>query len=152
MLNLTVAGLVRGDLDPLATALDHVRDGPPVAPLDALDPVAARRPVEDLQNSGYVVHTLQTALHDGLGEASHEDAVVPAVDRGGDADTIGGVTGAAAGALFGAEALPERWLAEPPERDTLERLAAKLDAMEASRRSSLDSPPRAARRGHLRRL
>jgi len=40
-----------------------------------------------------------------------EEAIVRAVGLGGDADTIGAMTGALAGALHGAEALPERWVA-----------------------------------------
>ena len=32
------------------------------------------------------------------------------VNRGGDTDTIGAVTGAAAGARFGSTSLPRRWL------------------------------------------
>lgn len=39
-----------------------------------------------------------------------EEAVVRAVTLGGDADTIGAMAGALAGAYHGASALPERWL------------------------------------------
>jgi len=40
---------------------------------------------------------------------SFEDAVVFAVNLGGDADTIGAMCGAMAGAYFGVEAIPSRW-------------------------------------------
>lgn len=41
---------------------------------------------------------------------SYEDAVRAAVDLGGDTDTVAAVTGGLAGAVYGAEAIPERWL------------------------------------------
>ncbi len=42
--------------------------------------------------------------------SSFEDAVVFAVNLGGDADTIGAMCGAVAGAYLGIEAIPDRWL------------------------------------------
>ncbi|MFC4034454.1 ADP-ribosylglycohydrolase family protein [Streptomyces polygonati] len=42
---------------------------------------------------------------------SYEDAVRAAIDLGGDTDTVAAVTGALAGALHGAEAIPVRWSA-----------------------------------------
>lgn len=80
----------------------------------------------DLQNTGYVVHTLQTSLYDALTADSAEDAIIQSVNRGGDADTLGAVTGALAGARFGASELPNRWLDTIDERDELERLADEL--------------------------
>ncbi|MGW0704898.1 ADP-ribosylglycohydrolase family protein [Streptomyces sp. NPDC002643] len=41
---------------------------------------------------------------------SYEDAVRAAVDLGGDTDTVAAVTGGLAGAIHGADAIPERWL------------------------------------------
>ncbi|QYX79668.1 ADP-ribosylglycohydrolase family protein [Streptomyces akebiae] len=41
---------------------------------------------------------------------SYEDAVRAAVDLGGDTDTVAAVTGGLAGAVYGVEAVPERWL------------------------------------------
>ena len=39
-----------------------------------------------------------------------EQAVVDAANLGGDADTNAAVTGALAGARFGASAIPQRWI------------------------------------------
>ena len=44
------------------------------------------------------------------GTDSFEDALVYAVNLGGDADTIGAITGGLAGAVYGAEAIPPRWV------------------------------------------
>ncbi|MGD8564485.1 MAG: ADP-ribosylglycohydrolase family protein [Desulfarculaceae bacterium] len=45
-----------------------------------------------------------------LGAGSAEQAVVMAVSLGGDTDTIGAMAGALAGAYWGIEALPRKWL------------------------------------------
>jgi ADP-ribosyl-[dinitrogen reductase] hydrolase len=72
------------------------------------------------------VYSLQTALHDGLRAETAEDAIVTAVNRGGDTDTIGAIAGAVAGARFGASQLPHRWLRAIDETDELETLATQL--------------------------
>lgn len=53
--------------------------------------------------------TLLIATKSFLASRSFEDAVVGAVNLGGDADTNGAVAGALAGAYFGRPAIPRRW-------------------------------------------
>lgn len=60
--------------------------------------------------SGYVVDTVQTVLHHFFSATDFESAVVGAVNEGDDADTTGALVGMLAGALWGAQALPRRWL------------------------------------------
>ncbi len=126
VLNLTVAHLQTNVDGPLSAALDLVRDQAPEELLNALDPVANGEQIETLHNSGYVIHTLQTALHDAFTADNAEDAIVTAVNRGGDSDTIGAITGALAGARFGAEELPDRWLDTLDETAELTQLAKDL--------------------------
>lgn len=57
---------------------------------------------------------------------SFEEAVVTAVNSGGDADTIGAMTGAMSGAMHGAAAIPERWLSPLANR---KQLKARAEAM-----------------------
>lgn len=67
-----------------------------------------RRPAL-MEPSGHVQNTLNNAFH----WCSHKDfetAVKGAVNDGGDADTIAAITGALAGARFGIDAIPKRWL------------------------------------------
>lgn len=61
--------------------------------------------------SGYVVDSFSAALHCICTTGNFEEAVVKAVNLGGDADTIGAITGGLAGALYGYEAIPKRWTA-----------------------------------------
>ena len=64
---------------------------------------------EELVNSGWVRHTLESAVWGLLTTDSFEEAVVQVVNLGNDADTAGAVVGALAGAAYGLEAIPERW-------------------------------------------
>ncbi|MDI9520660.1 MAG: ADP-ribosylglycohydrolase family protein [Bacillota bacterium] len=60
--------------------------------------------------SGYVVESFKAALHAILTTATFEDALVKAINLGGDADTIGAIAGGLAGALYGKDQIPQRWL------------------------------------------
>lgn len=71
--------------------------------------LAAVRSRETLANTGWVRHTVESALWAVLSTQSFEEAVVQAVNLGDDADTTGSVAGAIAGALYGMEAIPRRW-------------------------------------------
>ena len=42
--------------------------------------------------------------------ATFEDCLIGVVNQGGDADTTGAIAGLIAGAFYGLEALPKRWL------------------------------------------
>ena len=59
--------------------------------------------------SGYIVDTLQAVFQALADTEDFEDCLVDVVNRGGDADTTGAIAGMIAGALYGPEAIPERW-------------------------------------------
>jgi ADP-ribosyl-[dinitrogen reductase] hydrolase len=133
LFNYALAECLDGSDAPLEAALDALGEDLPGEIREAAESVrAARRDGTnlDLGNSGYVVTTLQAGLYHGFTGDSAEEAIVDAVMMGGDTDTIAAVTGAVAGARFGAEALPERWLREIPERDELDALAVDLLEMD----------------------
>jgi len=62
------------------------------------------------KTSGYVVDTLQTVFDGFFNTDCFEDCLVRVVNRGGDADTTGALAGQLAGALYGAQNIPARWL------------------------------------------
>jgi ADP-ribosyl-[dinitrogen reductase] hydrolase len=62
------------------------------------------------KTSGYVVDTVQTVFDAFFSTGSFEDCLVRVVNRGGDADTTGALAGQLAGALYGVENIPARWL------------------------------------------
>ena len=77
---------------------------------------------ENVNNSGWCVSTLQAALWAFQSTDSFEDALISAVNLGGDADSIGAVCGQIAGAYYGYSAIPERWLAAIKDREKLDEL------------------------------
>jgi ADP-ribosyl-[dinitrogen reductase] hydrolase len=78
-------------------------------PLRTVVEAAPGRPRQALKNSGWVRHTLESAVWGLLTTDSFEEAVVQVVNLGNDADTAGTVVGALAGAAYGLEAIPARW-------------------------------------------
>lgn len=60
--------------------------------------------------SGYIVDTMQTVLYHFFHTDSFESCLIETVNRGEDADTTGAIAGMLAGALYGLDAIPERWL------------------------------------------
>ena len=76
------------------------------------------------QCSAFIVDTMQTVLHHYLGANSFAECLVQTVNQGGDADTAGAIAGMLAGATYGLDALPARWLARL-DRDTAEAIRAQ---------------------------
>jgi len=91
---------------------------------------------EEVDNSGWCVSTVEAALWAVAGTSSFEEALLAAVNLGGDADTIGAVAGQFAGAMYGFSAIPARWLAPLAKR---EAIAALFDSF----LSRLPPPPAA---------
>ncbi|MDD1719350.1 MAG: ADP-ribosylglycohydrolase family protein [Methanoregulaceae archaeon] len=55
-----------------------------------------------------------------------EEAVVKAINLGGDADTVGACCGALAGAFYGAGAIPARWISGLEDADAILSLGCRL--------------------------
>ena len=60
--------------------------------------------------SGYVKDTLTYVLSAMLAANTFEDAIIASINMGGDADTIGAITGGIAGAWYGYDNIPQRWI------------------------------------------
>ena len=83
----------------------------------------ASKTADEISSTGYVVHTLEAAMWAVGTTESFEDALIKAVNLGHDADTVGAVAGQIAGARYGFDAIPERWLDVLAHRDALEARA-----------------------------
>ena len=70
---------------------------------------APTRPRDSLINSGWVCHTVESAIWGLLTTSTFEDAVMQVANLGNDADTAASVVGALAGAAYGLDAIPVRW-------------------------------------------
>lgn len=67
---------------------------------------------EDIESTGYVVHSLVSSVWCLWNSSSYEEAVLKAVNLGADTDTIGAITGSLAGIWYGMENIPIEWLKE----------------------------------------
>jgi ADP-ribosyl-[dinitrogen reductase] hydrolase len=78
--------------------------------------------------SAYVVDTLQTVFHYLFSTAEFEECLIGVVNQGGDADTTGAIAGMIAGAFYGLDAIPNRWLKKlhPAVRSEVEEQADAL--------------------------
>jgi ADP-ribosyl-[dinitrogen reductase] hydrolase len=110
-LNLAIARLVAGAPveDAIADALSQVD-----LPCEAEEVIeeAPHRSRNDLANTGWVRHTLESAVWGLCSTGSFEEAVVQVANLGHDADTAGAVVGALAGAAYGLSAIPRSWRAK----------------------------------------
>lgn len=115
-------GFIRGEEFPLRARLPGAHPA-----IEDLTMATYRDKSRDqIRSSGYVVHTLEAALWAVQRTTSFEDALILAVNLGGDADTVGAVTGQIAGARYGLSAIPQRWLEPLAWRDRLEATASSL--------------------------
>ncbi len=121
--NRMVSGICRGEEVPVAFAralaackdrellglLEDYRAYPPEPSLDAV----------------LCTHCAVRVFMDAV---SFREAVVTAVNLGGDADTVGAIVGGLAGARYGCEAIPPSWLAALRDREEIIDLARRLCA------------------------
>jgi len=85
------------------------------------------RPIDPpAEASGYVVHSMQAALWAIGSTSDFESAILAAANLGGDADTVGAITGQLAGRLYGYAAIPAPWRARLAWND---HILAKADAL-----------------------
>jgi ADP-ribosyl-[dinitrogen reductase] hydrolase len=145
--NLVIYHLVHG-AEPQA-AVSRALDGAdlPTALRQVIEEAPAKRRA-DLPNTGWVRHTLGSAVWGLLTTESFEEAIVQVVNLGDDADTAGAVVGALAGAAYGLDAIPPAWRAalhgEWPLRSGVRWDAARLVAL-ADRLAEMPAAPQKTR-------
>ncbi|HIH43951.1 MAG TPA: hypothetical protein HA257_02355, partial [Candidatus Methanoperedenaceae archaeon] len=79
-----------------------------------------------LGTSNSVYETVPAALYCFAHAADPEEAILTAVNAGGDTDSIAAIAGAISGAACGECALPSRWLSGLENRRYIEEVAGKL--------------------------
>ncbi len=106
--NLVMALLVQGDEIPAAIsqALELAEH-----PLNVTERVegAPHKTRSELPNSGWVLHTLESALWGLTTTNNFKDAIIQVANLGHDTDTAATVAGALAGAAYGLSAIPMEW-------------------------------------------
>jgi ADP-ribosyl-[dinitrogen reductase] hydrolase len=84
------------------------------------------KPESAIRGSGYCVASLEAALWCFHHTDSFEAAVLKAANLGDDADTTAAIVGQLAGAFYGVQAIPDRWLQRLHLRDEIEGYADRL--------------------------
>jgi len=77
-------------------------------------------------SSPYVVHTLESVMWTVMRHTNFRDTVLKAVNLGGDADTIGALSGGLGGIIYGTKQIPEDWLSVLVRKDDIIDLAKRF--------------------------
>lgn len=85
--------------------------------------------IEQIQSTVYVVDTLEAVLWCALTTDNYKEAVLKAVNLGGDTDTIAAITGGATGVFYGYNAIPKEWINVLAKRDYLLRICENFEAV-----------------------
>ncbi|MEH2014431.1 ADP-ribosylglycohydrolase family protein [Nostoc sp.] len=86
----------------------------------------AKFPMEEINSGGYVIDTLESSLWCLLNSSSYSEAVLKAVNLGGDTDTTAAVTGGLAGIYYGVENIPQKWMNQIARRQDIIYLAERF--------------------------
>lgn len=76
---------------------------------------------DEIKSTGYVVDSYEAAKWCAGTSNSYSEAVLKAVNLGGDTDTIAALTGALAALQYGFDAIPKRWIDKLANKELIER-------------------------------
>lgn len=80
----------------------------------------------EIKSSGYVIDTLEASMWCLLTTNTYKDAVLTAVNLGGDTDTIAAITGGIAGLRYGKSKIPEEWINSLAKLNDIDLLIDRL--------------------------
>ena len=75
---------------------------------------------DKIRSTGYVVYSLEACVWCVLHTRNYKEAVLTAVNLGGDTDTIAALAGGLAGILYGVRKIPRRWIRDVKGKEILE--------------------------------
>lgn len=84
--------------------------------------------VDTISSSGYVINTFESVIYCLKNTDNYRDAVLKAVNLGGDTDTVGAICGGLAGIYYGYDAIPVDWIEDIPKIDKVLQLCEKYEA------------------------
>lgn len=82
---------------------------------------------DNIYSSGYVIHTLSSAIWCVSTSQSYEISILKAVNLGNDTDTTAMVTGTISGLVFGYKNIPKKWLNKIVRLNDINELIVKFD-------------------------
>lgn len=114
------------DIQEIYTARECILEKPHFSRI--LSGEIAHVPVEEINSGGYVIDTLEASLWCLLNTSSYPEAVLKAVNLGGDTDTTAAVTGGLAGIYYGIENIPQEWINQIARKQDIINLAERFAA------------------------
>ena len=136
-LAVIVAYLMRGEVLPRAVeqaidVLRHERESEEVVAALRGAVVLSTAPdwrdrLPELGEGWVAEEALAIAVLCALAAPDAEEAIIAAVNHGGDSDSAGSITGNIVGALHGPDCLPAAWTGQVEMTDVIRRLSADLD-------------------------
>lgn len=75
--------------------------------------------IKDIHSSGFVVDTLEACIWVLLKSENYKEAIIGAINLGGDTDTIAALTGGLAGIINGYDFIPKEWVDEIARKEYL---------------------------------
>ncbi|WP_314060397.1 ADP-ribosylglycohydrolase family protein [Empedobacter brevis] len=81
----------------------------------------------EIQSTGYVIHSLEASIWCLLHTSSYKDCVLKAVNLGHDTDTIACIAGGIAGIFYGTETIPTHWIEQLARVNDILKLAEQLE-------------------------
>lgn len=74
---------------------------------------------DEIKSTGYIVYTLESVIYSINNSDNFNKSIITAVNLGNDTDTIGALTGAVAGILYGIKDISNNWLNDLAKLDYL---------------------------------
>lgn len=84
---------------------------------------------QQIESSGFVIHTLEASLWCFLNSNSYRETVLKAVNLGDDTDTTAAVAGGLAGIYYGIENIPKNWIACLARKTDIEELCENTNKL-----------------------
>lgn len=84
---------------------------------------------DEIKSSGYVVSTLEASLWAFFTTGTFQDGALKVVNLGNDADTVGAVFGGIAGAYYGLEGIPVKWIEGLQKKEVVAEIASGLASL-----------------------
>ena len=83
---------------------------------------------DGIRSGGYVIDTIETVIYCLKTTDNYKDAVLKAVNLGGDTDTNAAICGGLAGIFYGLDAIPIDWIESIPHLDKVLSLCEEFEA------------------------
>lgn len=83
---------------------------------------------DNIRSGGYVIDTIESVVYCLKNTDSYKDAVLKAVNLGGDTDTTAAICGGLAGIYYGYDAIPVEWIESVRHIDKVLSLCEKFEA------------------------